>query len=111
MAAQKKEQAEACSLLIPLFHHLILFFHKNIFKCFYHGVSHRAAFGGEDSMEQHFQRLCRLRRRMRHNKTILSFYWKLVSKVSAIWPNRAPKPSAASRGYSYSTAYIWLPEG
>ena len=72
-------------LRLPSFYHstnpalpdkpeVILFFDKNIKKCFYHGVSHRAAYGGEDSMEQHFQRLRRLRRILRRNKTISSFY-------------------------------------
>ena len=41
----------------------------------------------------------------------LFFPYSIASKDSAIWPSRAPKPSAASMGYSYSTAYIWLPEG
>ena len=41
---------------------------------FYHAAERRAAFGGKDSIEQHFQRLYRLRRKMRRNKTIQSFY-------------------------------------
>ena len=40
-----------------------------------------AAYGGEDSMEQHFRRFRRLRRISRRNKTISLFYWKLVSEM------------------------------
>ena len=36
---------------------MMLFFHKNILKCFYHGALRRAAYGDKDSIEQHFQRL------------------------------------------------------
>ena len=49
---------------------------------FYHGVSCRTAFGGEDRIEQHFQRFCRLRRILRRNKTMKSFYYAAKCGVS-----------------------------